>query len=695
MMSAMQNFLQKLIEPRIPTTEPLGFRMRVVSAFLLLQVTLAILFMPFIVVYMAISRELTILLVVSAIISFVMYLVSRTLYHRYIMMMNVVFLSGLVWFVYLTLNAPEDVTPFFHIIPVFLISIFYPKLYTLLLGVVNLTILTLVYVSSQGTPTVMSAGYFLTFANFQATIVLLMMFGSWLVERQNRRSQYTEARMRSLMRANREIIIIFDTKGRVLDVNDAFERTLGYTREQVLWTRVMRLVAPQDRGILATWQEQFAKPVRLEGIHSDGHHLPFSVTIYRHEYNEKPAFVLTGQDLSTQEAFERKSYELQMRYEALFTQTQDAIYIIGLDQSLVACNERALELHGCERHELIGQHFDRWIAKEELSQAEDRMAQLLAGETPPLYQRKFYRKDGSVFHGEVNVMLVRDRNGQPMYIQSTVRDLAPRQEMEQQRLHIALQRERMSLLQEFIGDASHYFRTPLANIKTSAYLMSRLQDKPDKLRHQLTVTNAEIDRMERLLDDLLLMTRLNRLDASASATDVNIVRIQALLRSIIENQHQTSETCDYVLEINDDEDMRLLGRYSQLEQVLVNLLQNAITYCDANAKIHIHVFVHAYLIVIDIQDNGIGIPAEDLPNIFNNFYRGKHAHEYDPTASGLGLSIAQRIIQLHQGWLEVHSVYEKGTTMRVVLPHIDHTYPNLEAMQAVILPPVQRHTQQP
>src|SRR5690606_23333649 len=115
-------------------------------------------------------------------------------------------------------------------------------------------------------------------------------------------------------------------------------------------------------------------------------------------------------------------------FRALFDQTTDGVFLISLEGTYMMVNRRAAEMLGYSEAELIGQGFGVAMRPEEAEKAHQVRLRLLAGETIPLYERIFQRKDGTSFPAEVNITLVRDDDGQPSYIQSIVRDIAARKE---------------------------------------------------------------------------------------------------------------------------------------------------------------------------------------------------------------------------------------------------------------------------
>lgn len=194
-----------------------------------------------------------------------------------------------------------------------------------------------------------------------------------------------------------------------------------------------------------------------------------------HPGDETPfAVVASFTDITTRKQDERALKEAQKRYHALFDQRHDAVFILDLAGKHLDANRRAAELLGYSVEEI--QQLTFLDLSAESTQSEDKLARLVAGESLPMYERTFRKKDGREIPVEINVELVRNLDGQPRHIQSVVRDISERKRTQQNELELALEKERTRVLTTFVQDASHEFRTPLSIINTAAYVMARLPD---------------------------------------------------------------------------------------------------------------------------------------------------------------------------------------------------------------------------
>ena len=242
-------------------------------------------------------------------------------------------------------------------------------------------------------------------------------------------------------------------------------------------------------------------------------------------------------------------------------------------------------------------------------------------------------------------------------------DLTTQRQFEAERLETTLQKERSTLLIEFISNLSHDLKTPLSIIKTSLYLLERLEDPT---HHKAKIQNIRDQSLvlEKLIQSVLTMARLDGGYAlSFGALDLNQVLL-LLGRSMhpeAERKHQTL-TLDLQTGLP-----AIRASESELYRVLVNLVENALAYTPEFGRITLRTYQKEGLAVVEVQDTGMGIDAEILPHIFDRFVRADAAR-VAARGTGLGLAIVKRIMELHQGRVEVETTPNVGSTFRIVVP---------------------------
>jgi two-component system sensor histidine kinase VicK len=220
---------------------------------------------------------------------------------------------------------------------------------------------------------------------------------------------------------------------------------------------------------------------------------------------------------------------------------------------------------------------------------------------------------------------------------------------------------------EFVANVSHELRTPLTTIKsyTETLLDGALENK-DYLINFLQVIDSESERMTRLVKDLL---QLSKLDYDNNQWNMKKISIQKIVSECVYRMNISAKQKNQVLEFNTELLIpEILGDKDRIEQVIVNILSNAIKYTPENGKIEVSLSVEEDNILVHVKDNGIGIPKEDLPRLFERFYRVDKARSRMLGGTGLGLSIARQIVEAHGGKIRIQSEYGQGTQVFISLP---------------------------
>lgn len=215
----------------------------------------------------------------------------------------------------------------------------------------------------------------------------------------------------------------------------------------------------------------------------------------------------------------------------------------------------------------------------------------------------------------------------------------------------------------FMADVGHELRTPLTVIKGNVGLMRRMEQFD---KESLAGIESEVDRLTRMVGDLLLLAQA---ESGKLPLDKHIVELDTLVLEALAQMRVLAKD-RLALKLGDIDQVLVCADKDRIKQVLVNLIGNAISYTPVGGEILVGVGKKDSQARITIQDTGPGIPAEDLPHVFERFYRGEKSRTRpkDGKGFGLGLSIAYWIVRNHGGRIEVESTEGKGTTFCVWLP---------------------------
>ncbi len=218
---------------------------------------------------------------------------------------------------------------------------------------------------------------------------------------------------------------------------------------------------------------------------------------------------------------------------------------------------------------------------------------------------------------------------------------------------------------EFVANVSHELRTPLTTIKTYAETMAESADDEDD-KHFLGVIVHEVDRMTRIVKDLLTLSSLDHRKLSIFKKEFSIDK---LLYEVVTKLSVEARSLGKKITYPATTELpKICADRDRIEQVIINIISNSVKYTGDNGVIQVFAGFLYNEIYIKIKDNGIGIPKEDLPKVFERFYRVDKARSREKGGTGLGLSIAYEIIKLHGGTISIDSVRGEGTEVIIKLP---------------------------
>lgn len=220
--------------------------------------------------------------------------------------------------------------------------------------------------------------------------------------------------------------------------------------------------------------------------------------------------------------------------------------------------------------------------------------------------------------------------------------------------------------QEFVSNVSHELKTPLTSMKVLADSLMGQEDIPVELyREFMTDIGAEIDRENKIINDLLSLVKM---DKSAGNINITSVQINELLERIMKRLRPIAQKQNVELVMESFRPVVAEVDEVKLTLALTNLIENAIKYNNPDGWVHVSLDADHQNFFVTVEDNGIGIPKEAQNRIFERFYRVDKSHSREIGGTGLGLAIARNAIIMHRGAIKVHSMEGEGTTFTVRIP---------------------------
>ncbi len=258
---------------------------------------------------------------------------------------------------------------------------------------------------------------------------------------------------------------------------------------------------------------------------------------------------------------------------------------------------------------------------------------------------------------------VKNASGQIEGIVEVAQDVTVRAQAEQRQRDYALERERANILHSFISNASHDLKTPLTTIKLSLHLI-HVADPATRERH-VQILERQTSHLERLLENMLNMSRLD----ATLGFQYELLDLNLLVQDIVDRHGDLARYKAQRLTFTGSPTLPPV-RVARLHlaEAINHLIVNALQYTPEAGQIDVRTGTQDQHVVIEVQDNGRGITPHDLPHIFEHFYRADKARSANEGGTGLGLTIAKRIVEMHQGRIEVESEPGQGSLFRIVLP---------------------------
>ncbi len=355
--------------------------------------------------------------------------------------------------------------------------------------------------------------------------------------------------------------------------------------------------------------------------------------------------------------YERISQE-KRRLDAILEYSADGVLILDSAHRIVVFNRALSKLTRWPAAEALGKQHDEIIHWAHLETDADFESAVAGGwplpSATPLYvEGDLRRKGGGAISVGITYAPLFDQDGRLANIIADVRDVTRFREAEE-------------VKSVFISVISHELKTPVALIKGYADTLMRRDACWDQetMQESLSVIVEEADRLNRLIDDLL---DVSRLEAGALSLEMDYVALDRLAARVAERFRTQTDRHEIVVDFPADFPS-VEGDMGRLEQVLNNLISNAIKYSPDQGKLEIRGQVSPKEVVITISDEGVGIPYKEQSRIFERFFRGTEERHQGTPGAGLGLYLVKAIVEAHGGRVWVESQPGEGSALSFTIP---------------------------
>lgn len=338
-------------------------------------------------------------------------------------------------------------------------------------------------------------------------------------------------------------------------------------------------------------------------------------------------------------------YREKSKMETIFNYMADGLLAVDIDGNIIHANPVALDILKIDIEKINDIKYDDLIKNTNSNMRLERLKKKWKGNEIIEIDGSIYRAKYAPFRNDMNVI-----GGLIIVLQ----DVTEQYKLENMR-------------KEFVANVSHELKTPITTIKSyTETLMNGAIEEKEISSQFLSVIDSECDRMTRIVRDLL---QLSNLDYNKVKWKKTSLQVKDLLDDVILKMKIAIEEKNHNLHL--DVKPQLPSIYVDkdgIEQVILNILSNAIKYTPNNGDIYIIAYKRGNDIIITVKDNGIGIPDEDKDRIFERFYRVDKGRSRELGGTGLGLSISKQIVEAHNGRIVMRSKYNIGTEVDIILP---------------------------
>jgi PAS domain S-box-containing protein len=347
-----------------------------------------------------------------------------------------------------------------------------------------------------------------------------------------------------------------------------------------------------------------------------------------------------------------------------------AIFLLSPTGHVRSWNAGARRIKQYEAHEIIGKHFSIFYTPADVERKHPEEELAIATREGRFEEEGWrVRKDGTLFWANVVITRVQTADGKLIGFAKLTRDLTERRKAEQERLRLAESEAALKLRDEFLSIASHELKTPLTSLQLQLSGMQRLFRKQPlqhtmmpRLNERLEVLDREVDRIVRLVDDLL---DVSRAASGHLHLDLERVNLAGVVRVVVDRFETDLARAGCTVSLSLDDSLEGQWDRLRLDQVVTNFLSNAIKY-GPDKPIVIEVARHDGSARLTVRDQGIGIEPADQERIFDRFTRAVPATNYG--GLGLGLWIVRVLVEAMRGTVGVASEPGQGATFTMTLP---------------------------
>lgn len=486
--------------------------------------------------------------------------------------------------------------------------------------------------------------------------------------------------------ATDSLVTILDAEENIEWVNESFEKLTGYRLTEIQGRKIRDILnGPEtDAATLERIRRQTEACVSVTeeilNYAKDGRKFWMKININPvfDQRGKLAKFIAVGTDITILKEYERKITTIAKELSELIESANAVIFGIDANGGVNEWNTLAVSVTGYSKEHASGKKLlELLVSKDDWEDTELMMRSVLQGYPVSHYEFPMVNRAGNKLILLLSATPRRNASGEITGLLAVGQDITEltqyRQSLEEKvkerthKLQAALEKEKelVTLKSRFASMVSHEFRTPLATIRLSVNHIKKYKSRmsPDAIDSKIKVVSEQVDHMTHMLEEVLTLGKAEESKIQISKRKVNIETFFAGIQEEVENIFKHSHTIHRTLnlqqyEIETDVDL--------LRNVFINLLSNAIKFSPGKTDIYLDGRQEGKMLIVQVRDEGLGIPEEELPKIFDPFHRGTNVATIQGT--GLGLSIVKKAVDLIGGEVAVSSKPGEGTVFTVTIP---------------------------
>ncbi len=451
------------------------------------------------------------------------------------------------------------------------------------------------------------------------------------------------------MNIPRSLVLVVDLERKLITVEGDLKGIMGY-HEDDYRGRYLADVAGQRyiaaKGLYDRMMggEQF----RVEWKSVSNSDLQVDFVPLKDELGAVYAGLVIALDVTEAKQAEQQSAKLA----AIIESSDDAIISKTLDGIITSWNHSAERMFGYTEAEMIGQSIMKLLPEDRQDEEPQIIGRLKNGERVAHFETKRVTSDGQIIDVSLSISLIWDAHGNIAGVAKIARDISEKKRDEVRK-------------NDFIGMVSHELKTPLTSLMALVQVTNaKLKTNPDAfLAGAMDKANVQVRRMSNMINGFL---NVSRLESGKIAIDKEEFELDELIREVVAEHVLTITT--HVIHINNCDNVLVKADRDKISSVLSNLISNAIKYSPKGQLVEVKCRLTNGMAQVSVKDEGMGIKAQDLSQIFDRYYRVETNHTRHISGFGIGLYLSAEIIRRHDGQIWADSENEVGSTFYFSLP---------------------------